>query len=123
MKIALIYNKNQRVAIGERCKKILAKFKSLEIFEFNFREIKNLKEKFDLYFRLDDGDYTAIPKNLRPSVWWISDTHLKKPYTKIKQQVGNYDYVFCCQKEGGIRLAKETGRPTYWLPWASQRGR
>ncbi len=118
MKVALIYNQNQRIAIGERCKRVLETYKNLEILDFDFKNIQTEKRKLDLYLRVDDGDYTAIPRDLRPSAWWVSDTHLKKPYKKIKQQIDDYDYVFCCQKEACLRLNKDTGKTTHWIPWA-----
>ncbi len=120
MKIALIYNRNQRVALGERCFGVLKRYRGLEITQFDLGEIQKIKGGFDLYFRIDDGDYTSdIPKSLNPSCWWISDTHLPKPYKKIKSKVKNYDFIFCAQKEGAERLHRETGKVTYWIPWAA----
>lgn len=119
MKVALIYNENERVAMGERCQKVLEEYQNLEIFQFNLNEIQVAEQGFDLYFRIDDGGYTQdIPANLHPSCWWISDTHLPKPYKMIKNKIKNYDFIFCTQKEGGERLRRETGKLTYWIPWA-----
>jgi len=119
-KIALIYNRNQRVALGERCQKILETYKNLEIAQFDLEEIQKIKGGFDLYFRIDDGDYTQdFPFHLHPSCWWIADTHLPKPYKKIKNKVKNYDFVFCMQKEGCKKLFKDTGKKTFWVPWAT----
>ncbi len=87
MKVALIYNRNQRTGLGERCQKILENYKNLEIAQFDLNEIQKVKGGFDLYFRIDDGDYTLdIPHNLHPSAWWVADTHLPKSYKKIEKR-------------------------------------
>ena len=120
MKIALIYNRNQRVALGERCQQILSSVWKIDISQFNLQEIQEVKGGFDLYLRLDDGDYTAnIPFFLKPSAWWISDTHLPKAYKKIEAQAGHYDFVFCAQKEGAEKLTRKIGKDVYWIPWAA----
>ncbi len=119
MKLALIYNRNQRVGLGERLFNILKKYKDLNISQFDLYQIQKVAAGFDLYFRIDDGDYTVdIPKNLNPCAWWVADTHLPKPYKKIKSKVRNYDFVFCAQKEGAERLYKDTAKLTYWISWA-----
>lgn len=119
MKLALIYNPNQRVALGERCFDVLKDYKGLEISQLNLVEVQSIEGGFDLYLRIDDGDYTLdIPHNLRPSAWWVADTHLPKSYKKIKSKIKNYDFIFCAQKEGAQRLYKETGKKTFWIPWA-----
>ena len=100
MKIALIYNRNQRVAIGERCQRVLEKYKNLEISQFDLGEIQKVSSGFDLYFRVDDGDYTVIPKNLRPSAWWVSDTHLKNLIKKLKNRLGIMTIFFVVKKKG-----------------------
>jgi len=120
MRLALIYNPNQRVALGERCYRILKEYRNLEIKQFDLKEIQNVKNGFDFYLRIDDGDYTiALPTNLHPCGFWVADTHLPKPYKKIKNSIKNYDFVFCMQKEGKIRLEKETKKCCFWIPWAT----
>jgi len=120
VRIALIYNRGQRTALGERCQKILEGYSNLEILQFNMEEIQKISGRFDLYFRIDDGDYTQdLPSHLKPSCWWIADTHLPKCYKKIKSKVKKYDFIFCAQKEGAERLFRETHKRTYWVPWAA----
>ncbi|MCM8800639.1 MAG: hypothetical protein NC912_01280 [Candidatus Omnitrophica bacterium] len=99
MRLALIYNRNQRVALGERCLEILKDYPGLNISQFDLREAQNIKKEFDFYLRIDDGDYSLdLPSSLHPSGFWVSDTHLPKPYKKIKKIIKNYDFVFCMQK-------------------------
>jgi len=66
-----------------------------------------------LYIRVDHGDYKYdLPDKFHPAAFWVSDTHLKKPYKKIKRQIGHYDYLFCCQRQAAIR------HDAYWIPHA-----
>jgi spore maturation protein CgeB len=119
MRIALIYNRNQRVCMGERSQKVLEKYKNLIISQFDLQEIQGIKNGYDLYFRIDDGGYVQdIPADLHPCCWWISDTHLPKPYKTIKGKIKKYDFVFCTQKHAVEKLFKETGKSAYWIPWA-----
>ncbi|MCM8824360.1 MAG: glycosyltransferase [Candidatus Omnitrophica bacterium] len=119
MRFALIYNRNQRVALGERCLKVLKDYPRLKISQFDLKEIQNIKTEFDFYLRIDDGDYSLdLPSGLRPCAFWVADTHLPKPYRRIKAKVKNYDFVFCMQKEGAQRLSKETKKNCFWVPWA-----
>lgn len=116
MKLALIYNRNQRVRMGERCYKVLSGYNDLDISQFDLKEVQELKEGFDLYFRIDDGDYSvSIPERLHPYGWWLSDTHLKKPFKKMVKNAVGCDYIFCCQKEGTEKLSFATGMRALWV--------
>ena len=119
-RLALVFQRNSRVAMGERCMEILQHDPLLELHQFDMQEIQSVKGGFDFYIRFDDGDYTVVmPRDLRPAAWWISDTHLRKPYKKIRRQAGNYDHVFLAQKDDILRLEKDTGVVAHWLPWAA----
>lgn len=87
---------------------------------FSLTEIQKLDETFDLYLRIDDGDYNeTVPEKFHPQAWWISDTHLKKPFQKMIKSSCNCDYIFCCQKEGAKQLATSTSKKTFWIPPAA----
>lgn len=119
MRVALIYNRNQRTGRGERVQKVLEKYKKLEINQFDLKEIQNVRGGFDLYLRIDDGDYSCgIPFHLHPYVWQISDTHIKKCFKKIVKISKDCDYIFCCQKKGVEELSKIIKRQVFWLPHA-----
>ncbi len=120
MRLALIYNRGQRTGLGERCQKVLETYPQLDVSQFDLREIRKVKGGFDLYFRIDDGDYTEdIPSGLKPSAWWVADTHLPKAYRKIVRKINNYDFVFCAQKDGAEKLSQKRGRKVHWIPWAT----
>jgi len=106
--------------MGERCMEILRRDPLFELHQFDMQEIQSVKGGFDFYVRFDDGDYTVVmPQRLRPAAWWISDTHLRKPYKKIRRQARNYDALFLAQKDDIQRLKKDTGVTAHWLPWAA----
>ncbi|MBU1147611.1 MAG: glycosyltransferase [Candidatus Omnitrophica bacterium] len=97
MKIALIFGKKRPDTMGiyfERALKALGH----DIVHFSPEDINNIKPEYDFYFRVDDGHYDyLIPERLRPRVYYVSDTHLKGPFKKIKKHIsqGAYDLVFC----------------------------
>ncbi|QAT16838.1 hypothetical protein BU251_03360 [Candidatus Velamenicoccus archaeovorus] len=106
--------------MGERCMEVLRRDPLLELCQFDMQEIQPVKGGFDFYIRFDDGDYTvAMPRHLRPAAWWISDTHLRKPYKKIRRQARDYDALFLAQKDDIQRLKRDAGVTAYWLPWAA----
>lgn len=118
MKIALFYNKESESTTGAYLEKAMRQA-GIDYTHFWTHDAHHAPRLFDLYFRIDHGDYKDdIPFDLHPSVFYAIDTHLPKPYKKIKRQVAHYDIVFCAQKSGARRLAKETGIDVQWVPLA-----
>ncbi|MFH1768088.1 MAG: glycosyltransferase [Candidatus Omnitrophota bacterium] len=118
MKIALIYNKESESTTGAYLEKVL-KNSAVPYAHFWTKDAAKIPDNFDLYFRIDHGDYKYdIPNNLHPAVFYAIDTHLKKPYKKIKRQVKHYDIVFCAQKEGAEKLRRQAGVDAQWIPLA-----
>ncbi len=83
------------------------------------------KGKFDLYIWVDWGEdalseilpYKPISmKDLHPSIYITSDTHLGFDYRLEKAK--EFDYVFCNQKRGVEEFAKG-GVHSEWLPHAA----
>ena len=119
MKVAVIGSKEGRMPLGKIFTQILNSYKTTEATHLDLEEIQKIKGGFDLYLRIGDDNYEKIPSGLHPIGWWITDTHLKKSYKKIKRLVKNYDFVFCAQKEGAERLKRETRKMTHWIPWGA----
>ncbi len=117
MKIALVYDRGSRVGVGERCRRVLEHQPGLEVSQFDLKEIRQVTEGFDLYLRLDDGDYAApFPAGLHPYAWWVADTHLEHPLGCIIRNSPDCDALFCFQKEGAWKVGQTTGRLVRWLP-------
>jgi spore maturation protein CgeB len=115
MRIALVFNKEAPHTTGCYIERALSNF-NIELRHFWTAQAHLIKPEFDLYLRIDHGDYKYdLPKHLHPAVFWVIDTHLKKPFKNILRQAGHYDFVFCAQKEGAVRL-KRKGINSYWLP-------
>lgn len=116
MKIALIYNKENESTTGSYLEKVI-KNAGIEYTHFWTQDACGIPHEFDLYFRIDHGDYKYdIPESLHPAVFYAIDTHLKKPYKKIKNQARHYDVVFCAQKDGADRLRRELKIDAQWVP-------
>jgi len=116
MKIALIYNKENESTTGAYIEKVIAS-SGINYQHFWTKDAQTIGKQFDLYLRIDHGDYKYdLPHYLHPAVFYVIDTHLKKPYKRIKRQVGHYDIVFCAQKEGAEKIKRAVKLDTQWLP-------
>ena len=116
MKIALIYDKLSESTTASYYERVLSAT-NLEFSHFWVEGSETIPKDYDLYLRIDHGDYKYdIPKDLHPAVFYVIDTHLKKPYKKIKKQLHHYDLVFAMQKTGAERLQKELKRDIKWMP-------
>ncbi len=120
MRIALLFNKDRDDTTGCYFERVLKK-SNLEFKHFPVEGFKKVRERFDLYLRIDHGDYKFdISKRLHPAVFLAIDTHLKKPYKKILHQAKHYDFVFASQKEGAEKLSQDLKRKVFWLPLACE---
>jgi spore maturation protein CgeB len=122
MKIALIYNYESPLTTGAYIERVI-KNSGIKYELFGVKNPLGIPQGFDLYFRIDHGDYNFdIPDDLHPAIFYVIDTHLKKPLKKIKRQVKHYDIVFCAQKEGVETLRREVKVDAQWLPLACDPG-
>lgn len=115
MKLALIFNKERDDTIG--CY-FTSAAESLGIaYDHFWTSDPNIPAGYDLYLRIDHGDYKYdIPGHLKPCAFYAIDTHLEKPYKRIKAQAGHYDLIFCAQKSGAQKLKRDTGIDAVWVP-------
>ncbi len=115
MRLALIFNKDREDTIGcyfERAAREMG-----ILYDHYWTSDCDIPDKYDLYLRIDHGDYKYdISDGLRPSAFYAVDTHLKKPYKRIKEQALHYDHVFCAQKTGAEKLKRDTGMNAAWVP-------
>ncbi len=115
MRLALIFNKEREDTIGcyfERAARHLG-----ISYDHYWTSDDRIPDGYGLYLRIDHGDYKYdIPTKLRPSAFYAIDTHLNKPYRKIREQVAHYDHVFCAQKTGVDSLKKDAGIDAAWIP-------
>ncbi|MBM3501196.1 MAG: glycosyltransferase, partial [Armatimonadetes bacterium] len=71
---------------------------------------------FDLYLHIDDGFHYTLPDALRPSAWWVIDTHIT--YDRDRDKATTFDFIFAAQREGAERLLADGLWPVWWLPLA-----
>lgn len=116
MKIALVYFHGNPATTGAYMEKVM-KNAGMNYDLFGVEDPSSVKPGYDIYIRFDHGDYKFdIPPDRRPAVFYAIDTHLPKPYKKIRKQAGHYDIVFCAQKQGCERLRRDKKIDTQWLP-------
>lgn len=115
MRLALIFNKEREDTIGRYFESAARHLKISH--DHYWTSDSDIPKNYDLYLRIDHGDYKYdIPAELRPSAFYAIDTHLDKPYKKIREQAVHYDYVFCAQKSGAEKLKNDTGVNAVWVP-------
>lgn len=119
MKIAIIYDAYREDTLGEHYKRALMKA-GVDTTHIWLRDADTVKPSFDAYLRVDDGDYKYdIPHSrLKPSFFYASDVHLKKPFAAIKNVAPFYGHIFCAQYSGYLRLGRVYKGKVSWLPHA-----
>jgi hypothetical protein len=77
--------------------------------------VGQIPASYDFYLRIDHGDdyLTPIPARLRPTVFYVTDTHLPYSWRKIRHAARWYDLVCCAQRDAAARLPRAA-----WLPFA-----
>lgn len=117
MKIALIFDKQRADVSGGYFERALTK-KGYDYDHFWTKDAHKIPFPYDLYLRIDHGDYKYdLPKHLKPKAFYAVDCHLKYPYSQIRKQAKNYDFVFVTQKGTEEELKKE-GINAIWMPLA-----
>ncbi len=112
MRLALIFNKGRPDTIGiyfERACHALG----IVADHWWLQDIDRIASTYDLYLRIDHGDdyLTRLPIHLRPSAFYVIDTHLLHSWRKIRHAAHWYNFVFCAQREAAHQLAG-----AQWLP-------
>lgn len=89
---------------------------SHETKHFSLREAQKIPNHFDLYFRIDHGDYADndLPLHLKPSIFLAIDTHLSRSRKQMENFVGHYDVVFCVHHLGA-QYWKQKFKNVHWL--------
>jgi len=116
VKIALIFNRENESTTGVYMEKVI-KAAGIECQHFWTEHADQIPREFDLYLRVDHGDYKFdLPEDMHPAAFYVIDAHLKKPYKKIRHQVKHYDIVFCAVKEKVAGLSHRQLIDVQYLP-------
>lgn len=114
-RVAIIYDNIIRPdTTGEYCKRALSRL--CEVTHFLPSDIDNIPEGFDLYLNVDDSLKYVLPALLRPSAWWVIDTH--RQYDWDLKKAKTFNYIFAAQKDGAERLMADGITNVKWLPLA-----
>ncbi len=116
LRVALIYDNTVRPdTTGEYCRRALERACMVKhILPQYLNAVR--PEDFDLFFHVDDGLNYLLPPHLKPSIWWVIDTHLQYEWDVLKAR--QFDAVFAAQRDGTARLRSD-GVPAIWLPLAA----
>ena len=100
MRIALIFDRTPDDTSGNYFARALTQL-GVSVEHFWLREAARIPATgFDVYLRIDHGDYVNdLPARLRPSAFYLIDTHLPGPLRKMRRVAPRYDVLFCAQWE------------------------
>lgn len=115
MRVALIYETVRPDTWGQYFHRAFHEL-GHEVRAWTFSLAPEVPEGMDLYVRIDDGDHyeDGLPPQCRPSVFWVSDTHLEGPMRKLLTGAHQYDLVCCAMFCGAERL-QAAGIPAVWV--------
>lgn len=113
MRVALVFDKVREDTLGvyfERACRALG----VPYAHFWTREAGAIPRGFELYLRIDHGDYRDdLPEWAHPRIFYASDTHLPKSWKRICAVAKRYDLVCCAHRKGAEALANGA-----WVPVA-----
>lgn len=117
MKIAFIHNNFIPCGVYTFFRRALEKTEH-EVQHFWLKDAKTIPHEFDLYFRVDEGDYATpdIPAHLKPSIYYAVDTHLPRSRKAMEAFLPNYDSIFCAQNLI-VDTWKKKFKNVYWIPF------
>lgn len=98
MRVALIFDRTRADTSGVYFERALMRL-GVFISHFWLRDAALIPRDFDLYLRIDHGDYVDdVPRALRPSAFYMIDTHLPGPLKQLRRCAPYYDVLFCAQQ-------------------------
>ncbi len=115
MKIAIVFdNKRRADTTGVFCLRALAG--DHEAVHFLPEDLPRIDPRaYDLFLNIDDGFRYRFPRDLRPSIFWAIDTHIRPQW--YLEKAADFDLVFCAQKKGAEFL-RQNGVMARWCPLA-----
>ena len=116
LRIALIYNGHISCGVGTFFKRAFEKTPHV-IQHFWLKDAAQIPHTFDLYVRIDEGDYstTDIPSYLKPSIYYAVDTHIPRSRASMEKFIAHYDVIFCAQYLGVPEWQKKY-KQVIWMP-------
>jgi len=113
MRVALVFDRTRQDTSGQYFERALASL-GVSVKHFWLRDAETIPQDFDWYLRIDHGDYVRdLPRHLRPSAFYMIDTHLRRPLHQMRRVASHYDVLFCAQRE-----ALRTFLRAVWVPAA-----
>jgi 2-polyprenyl-3-methyl-5-hydroxy-6-metoxy-1,4-benzoquinol methylase len=115
-KIAIIYDDLLfKYTTAFYCKQALLNM-GYSVDYYSPEDVYNIPKVYDLYLNVDENSRYIIPAHLRPSAYWVMDTHMDYDWRLRKSKM--FDFVFAAQKNGAQKLKKDGIKNVYWLPLA-----
>ena len=114
MRLALVFNMNRSDTVGVYFERACREL-GWTAERFGVDRLAHVPRGFDAYVRIDHGDdyEAAWPDALRPRLFFVSDTHLKHSWRKIRRAAASYDVMCCAQSWAASSLPNGA-----WVPFA-----
>ena len=113
MRLALIFDRAREDTSGMYFERAFRQL-GVDVTHFWLRDAASIPQEFDVYLRIDHGDYADdLPARLRPSAFYMIDTHLPRPLKKMRRVAAHYDVLWCAQHRA---LSSFPG--AVWIPAA-----
>ena len=114
MRLAVIFNGSRPDTVGYY---IVRACQALGIAAqaYGLDQLRTVPAEYDAYLRIDHGDdYDVLwPAALRPRLFFVSDTHVRHSWKKIRRIAAHYDLMCCAQSAAAARLPNAV-----WVPFA-----
>ncbi len=114
-KIAIIYDDSYQWTTAFYCQRALEKLGYITD-HFLQDDLDSIPSAYELYLNIDEDKQYLLPRHLRPSAYWVIDTHTEYDWRLKKAKM--FDFVFTSHKSHLERLKKDGVRNVYWLPLA-----
>lgn len=111
-RIAIIYDDSYKWTTAFYCKRALEKLGYL-VDHFLPDDVDSITPTYDLYLNVDENKRYLLPMHLRPSAYWVIDTHTDYDWRLRKAKM--FNFVFVVHKSYVERLKKDGVRNVYWL--------
>ncbi len=114
MTLALIYQRERSGTTGMYFERACANL-GVSYQAWSLKDAASIPSGLTCYLRIDHGDdyETALPRHLRPAVFYAIDTHLPHSFKKIRRTASWYDLLIGCHRQATRELPGMA-----WIPLA-----
>lgn len=117
MKLAVVFDNTVRQDTTGLYFLWAAERHGLDVTHIYPQQLAEISDGYTLYLKVDDGlkCHDTWPKALSPAAYYVIDTHFEDREWRLPV-AGQFDHVFCAQKNGVPWMIENSNRRASWLP-------